>query len=202
MNFDLSEEHRLVEQSTREWAAREVSPRIQQLDREHTFDRGLLPKMAELGLLGICVPAEVWRRGHGLHQPRRRVRRARVRRHVDAGHPVGARRVELSHAADVGDRGAEAEVSRSAGAGHADRHVRSDRAVRRQRCTRNSDDGREARRSLRVERREDVDLAGRCRRYISGDCVDRSREETKARSVRPERVHCRARPSKGFRAVR
>src|SRR5918993_589366 len=58
MNFDLGEEHRLVEQSTREWAAREVSPRIQQLDRTHTFDRTLLPKMAELGLLGICVPAK------------------------------------------------------------------------------------------------------------------------------------------------
>jgi glutaryl-CoA dehydrogenase (non-decarboxylating) len=58
MNFDLGEEHRLVEQSTREWAAREVTPRIQQLDREHRFDRGLLPKMGELGLLGICVPAK------------------------------------------------------------------------------------------------------------------------------------------------
>ena len=57
MNFDLDEEHRLVEQSTREWAAREVAPRIQQLDRQHSFDRDLLPKMAELGLLGICVPA-------------------------------------------------------------------------------------------------------------------------------------------------
>ena len=58
MTFDLSDEHQLVEQSTREWAAKEVSPRIQQLDREHTFDRGLLSKMAELGLLGICVPAQ------------------------------------------------------------------------------------------------------------------------------------------------
>src|SRR5688500_19921441 len=58
MNFDFSEEHRLVEQSTREWAAKEVSPRIQQLDREHRFDRGLLPKMAELGLLVVCVPAQ------------------------------------------------------------------------------------------------------------------------------------------------
>ena len=58
MNFDLGEEHRLVEQSTREWAAREVSPRIQQLDRQHAFDRTLFPKMAELGLLGICVPAQ------------------------------------------------------------------------------------------------------------------------------------------------
>ena len=57
MNFELNEEHRLVEQSTREWAAKEVTPRIQQLDREHKFDRNLFPKMAELGLLGICVPS-------------------------------------------------------------------------------------------------------------------------------------------------
>jgi glutaryl-CoA dehydrogenase (non-decarboxylating) len=58
MNFELNEEHRLVEQSAREWAAREVTPRIQQLDREHKFDRNLFPKMAELGLLGICVPSQ------------------------------------------------------------------------------------------------------------------------------------------------
>ena len=58
MNFDLGDEHKLVEQSTREWGAREVAPRIQQLDHEHTFDRGLLPKMAGLGLLGVCVPAK------------------------------------------------------------------------------------------------------------------------------------------------
>jgi glutaryl-CoA dehydrogenase (non-decarboxylating) len=58
MNFDLNDEHKLVEQSTREWGAREVAPRIQQLDHDHTFDRGLLPKMAGLGLLGACVPAK------------------------------------------------------------------------------------------------------------------------------------------------
>ena len=58
MNFDLGDDHRLLEQSTREWAAREVAPRIQQLDREHKFDRALLPKMAELGLLGVCIPAK------------------------------------------------------------------------------------------------------------------------------------------------
>jgi len=57
MNFDLSEEHRLVEQSTREWGAKEVAPRIQQLDREHRFDPAILANMGELGLLGICVPA-------------------------------------------------------------------------------------------------------------------------------------------------
>ena len=58
MNFDLSNEQRLLEQSVREWAGREVAPRIRELDREHRFDRGLFPQMAELGLLGICVPEE------------------------------------------------------------------------------------------------------------------------------------------------
>ncbi len=58
MNFDFSNEHRLLEQSVREWAGREVAPRIRELDREHRFDRRILPQMAELGLLGICVPQE------------------------------------------------------------------------------------------------------------------------------------------------
>jgi glutaryl-CoA dehydrogenase (non-decarboxylating) len=58
MNFDLSDEQRLLEQSVREWAGREVAPRIRELDREHRFDRDLFPQMAELGLLGICVPEE------------------------------------------------------------------------------------------------------------------------------------------------
>ena len=58
MDFELAEEHRLVEQSVREWAGREVAPRIRELDRGHRFDRGLLPQMASLGLLGISVPVQ------------------------------------------------------------------------------------------------------------------------------------------------
>jgi glutaryl-CoA dehydrogenase (non-decarboxylating) len=58
MDFDLTDEQRLLEQSVREWAGREVAPRIRELDREHRFDRGLIPQMASLGLLGICVPDE------------------------------------------------------------------------------------------------------------------------------------------------
>jgi glutaryl-CoA dehydrogenase (non-decarboxylating) len=58
ISFELSEEHRLLEQSVREWAAREIAPRIHDLDREHRFDRNILPQMAELGLLGCSVPQE------------------------------------------------------------------------------------------------------------------------------------------------
>ena len=57
MDFELSEEHRLLEQTVRDWAAREVAPRIRDLDREHRFDRNILPQMAELGLLGASVPS-------------------------------------------------------------------------------------------------------------------------------------------------
>ena len=55
-NLDLTEEQQLLEQSVREWGARAVAPRIHDLDRAHQFDRGLLPQMAELGLLGSCIP--------------------------------------------------------------------------------------------------------------------------------------------------
>ncbi|MBI4263962.1 MAG: acyl-CoA dehydrogenase family protein [Acidobacteria bacterium] len=58
IDFDASDDHRLLEQSIREWAAREVAPRIHDLDRAHRFDRSLLPQMASLGLLGISVPVE------------------------------------------------------------------------------------------------------------------------------------------------
>lgn len=58
MDFDLSEEQLLLEQSVREWGAREVAPRIRELDRQHRFDPAILPQMADLGLLGVSVPVE------------------------------------------------------------------------------------------------------------------------------------------------
>jgi len=58
MNFDLNDDHRLLEQTVRDWAATEVAPRIKELDRAHTFDRNILTGMADLGLLGISVPTE------------------------------------------------------------------------------------------------------------------------------------------------
>ena len=58
IDFDLSDEHHLLEQTVRDWGAREVAPRIRELDRAHKFDRSVLPKMAELGLLGCSVPQE------------------------------------------------------------------------------------------------------------------------------------------------
>ena len=58
INLDLTEEQLLLEKSVREWGAREIAPRIRELDREHRFDPNILVQMAELGLLGICVPTQ------------------------------------------------------------------------------------------------------------------------------------------------
>ena len=58
MDFELTEEQRLLEQSVREWGAKAVAPKIRDLDREHRFDRNILPQMADLGLLGCSVPAD------------------------------------------------------------------------------------------------------------------------------------------------
>jgi glutaryl-CoA dehydrogenase (non-decarboxylating) len=58
IDFELTDEHRLLEQTVREWGARELAPRIHDLDRAHEFDPAVLPQMAELGLMGISVPAE------------------------------------------------------------------------------------------------------------------------------------------------
>jgi len=59
IDFDLNDEQRLLEQSVREWAAREVAPHIAEADRQHRFDRErILGGMAALGLLGISVPQE------------------------------------------------------------------------------------------------------------------------------------------------
>src|SRR5829696_4919409 len=56
IDFDLTEEQVLLESSVREWGAREVAPRIRELDRQHRFDPSVLPQMAKMGLLGSAVP--------------------------------------------------------------------------------------------------------------------------------------------------
>ncbi len=57
IDFSLTDEQRLLEQSVREWGAREVAPHIRENDRKHHFDRErILGGMGKLGLLGISVP--------------------------------------------------------------------------------------------------------------------------------------------------
>ena len=57
IDLELTDEQRLLQRTVREWGAREFAPRIRKLDRQHRFDPDILPQMAELGLLGVSVPA-------------------------------------------------------------------------------------------------------------------------------------------------
>ena len=57
LDFSLTDEQRLLEQTVRDWGAREISPHIREDDRQHRFNRErVLGGMTSLGLLGVCVP--------------------------------------------------------------------------------------------------------------------------------------------------
>jgi glutaryl-CoA dehydrogenase (non-decarboxylating) len=58
IDFELTEDHKSIRNTVREFAAREVAPRIKELDEQQRFDRSILDKMAELNLLGVCIPEE------------------------------------------------------------------------------------------------------------------------------------------------
>ncbi|MDO8679802.1 MAG: acyl-CoA dehydrogenase family protein [Acidobacteriota bacterium] len=59
IDLSLTDEQKLLEQTVREWGAREIAPRIHDLDNEHRFDKALvIGGMKKLGLLGISVPEE------------------------------------------------------------------------------------------------------------------------------------------------
>jgi alkylation response protein AidB-like acyl-CoA dehydrogenase len=57
-HFELSETHKMVKQSVREFAEAEIAPNVKEWDQAHTFHRPILKKMAEQGLLGISIPVK------------------------------------------------------------------------------------------------------------------------------------------------
>jgi alkylation response protein AidB-like acyl-CoA dehydrogenase len=58
VDFELSAEQREIQALARDFAEREIEPHASDWDREHTFPREVFAKLAELGLMGTCVPAE------------------------------------------------------------------------------------------------------------------------------------------------
>lgn len=56
MDFQLSEEHLMVQKMVRDFVQKEVKPVIQEWDRKQEMAPFILPRMAELGILGINVP--------------------------------------------------------------------------------------------------------------------------------------------------
>ncbi len=58
LNFDLGETADMIRDSVQGFAQNEIAPLAAEIDRTDVFPRHLLPKMGELGLLGITVEEE------------------------------------------------------------------------------------------------------------------------------------------------
>ena len=58
MDIELSEEQRLLRDTCRDFAARELTPNAKRWDREHKFPADAVKKAFELGLGGVAVPSE------------------------------------------------------------------------------------------------------------------------------------------------
>jgi len=58
LDFGLSEEHHMVQRMVRDFAEKEVAPTIQEQDRLGEMAPHVIPRMAELGILGISIPVK------------------------------------------------------------------------------------------------------------------------------------------------
>ena len=58
MDFELSETHRTIRDTARDFATREVAPNAARWDKEERFPHEIIPKLGELGFLGVRIPEE------------------------------------------------------------------------------------------------------------------------------------------------
>ena len=58
MDFELPEHHQILRATVREFCEREVKPHAKKWDEEQRFPHEIVPRLAELGLLGIRIPEE------------------------------------------------------------------------------------------------------------------------------------------------
>jgi butyryl-CoA dehydrogenase len=58
MEFELTEEQKMIRDTAREFAAREIAPRAAELDKTGRWPSEILVKMADLGLMGVAIPQE------------------------------------------------------------------------------------------------------------------------------------------------
>jgi alkylation response protein AidB-like acyl-CoA dehydrogenase len=58
VDFELSPEQREIQALARDFARERIEPHAAEWDREHRFPRELFGQLAELGLMGVCVPEE------------------------------------------------------------------------------------------------------------------------------------------------
>ena len=65
MEFELSEEQQHIKQSVREFAEAEIGPHVMEWDETQHFPVELVPKLADLGLMGVLFPEQYGGAGMG-----------------------------------------------------------------------------------------------------------------------------------------
>ncbi|MFH1034310.1 MAG: acyl-CoA dehydrogenase family protein [Pseudomonadota bacterium] len=65
MDFELNEEHRLIQDMAYKFAVQEIAPVAKEYDRAEKYPREIVRKAAELGLVGPTIPAEYDGSGFG-----------------------------------------------------------------------------------------------------------------------------------------
>ena len=58
IDFELTDEQKLIRETAREFSDKEIAPRARENDRNEHFDTELVKKMADMGFLGAIVPEE------------------------------------------------------------------------------------------------------------------------------------------------
>src|SRR6266446_6048239 len=58
MDFELTDEQKLVQKTAADFAKNEVAPKAAEIDHNHRHPKELVARMAELGLLGVAIPEE------------------------------------------------------------------------------------------------------------------------------------------------
>ncbi len=65
MNFELSEDQRLIQDTARRFAAEQIAPTLEEEERKHEFRADRVAKMGELGFFSCAVPEELGGSGMG-----------------------------------------------------------------------------------------------------------------------------------------
>ncbi|MBU6081746.1 acyl-CoA dehydrogenase family protein [Allobacillus halotolerans] len=58
MNFEFSDEQKMLRQTARDFVDKEIMPYMAEWDEKGSFDPAIWKKLADLGLMGVCVPEE------------------------------------------------------------------------------------------------------------------------------------------------
>src|SRR5439155_8174596 len=63
IDFELTDEQRLIRETARDFADKEIVPKVRENDRNERFDLDLVKQIADMGYLGAIVPEEYGGRG-------------------------------------------------------------------------------------------------------------------------------------------